>query len=370
MRPDHLLHGGGRARRRRFVAAPLAFAAMSLMLTPAISAATVGHTQSLLQKGLKWYQGRTVTVIAPDAPGGGYDTWARILAPGARELPRRDRERGEHPCRQHSRRADTAAHAADDGLTIGMMNVISDLQNQVKGTPIVNFNPEKVNYIGMTPPGTTVWFLSPNSSKCPYTSWSDLVHNTSQSAPISQIFIAGSSSFYIQLANIGFGISGRYISGYAISSAGIAGWQRGDACMDTAQPSVVGPLITGGKAVPIAVSQAVAPQNSYASILAKVPTLAELEKSYAPTTKAAKDAETAVANIAKIDGHIVFVPPRVADYKLAALRSAMTTALTSEHVRQQALLAGQNIGYISATKAKDDYAAGLRFVKPIAVRLH
>lgn len=101
-----------------------------------------GHsTQSPLQQGLCFYRGKSITIIAPDAPGGGLDIYSRIVGPvigtylhasvSVENIAQANTITGQ----------DTLAAATPDGLTIGMISPGSDIDNEVTNVPSTNFNP-------------------------------------------------------------------------------------------------------------------------------------------------------------------------------------------------------------------------------------
>ncbi|MDP2719105.1 MAG: hypothetical protein Q8P44_04635, partial [Dehalococcoidia bacterium] len=48
---------------------------------PPVAAPTAAPTQSPMDKAAAFYKGKNFTIVAPYNPGGGYDSWARILGP-------------------------------------------------------------------------------------------------------------------------------------------------------------------------------------------------------------------------------------------------------------------------------------------------
>lgn len=356
-----------RAGRRRAFAALMLVPLGAALAVPAAASASSSSSNNLLKQGLKFYNGKTVTLIAPDAPGATYDVASRELAPAMSQYLHANVQVVNYPLAHTIPGQDTTAHATPDGLTLGWMNTLSDVANQVEKTPFINFNPEKVAFIGATAPGSTLWFLQPaGNAKCPWTNWGSLISGSSASNPITSIDVGGSGDLYMHLANYAFKITPKFVTGYSNSSGGVQGFQRGDACMDTAQPTAVQGLLSSGKLVPIALSNAVSPQNAFASFLTSTPTIAQLVKQYPPKTQVQRLAAQAVVDIAHLDGHIMFTAPKIAADKLAALRAAFQFASRDPSVEHQVLLTGGNIGYVSGVNAKALYDNGVKEVARIS----
>src|SRR5580692_6273835 len=68
--------------RRAALGVTIGVSAIGLLTAPLAASASVS-TKKLtpLQQGLNFYKNKTITLISPDAVGGGFDTNARIIAP-------------------------------------------------------------------------------------------------------------------------------------------------------------------------------------------------------------------------------------------------------------------------------------------------
>jgi tripartite-type tricarboxylate transporter receptor subunit TctC len=98
----------------------------------------------------EFFKGSTVTVIVPTAPGGGYDTYSRLIARHiGRFLPGQPNVVAQNmPGAAGARAANYLYNvAAKDGTVIAMLDQAISL-NHILGTPGLSADPVKFNWIG------------------------------------------------------------------------------------------------------------------------------------------------------------------------------------------------------------------------------
>jgi tripartite-type tricarboxylate transporter receptor subunit TctC len=121
----------------------------SLSLGAGMAAAamlTAGAAQA--QTGADFYKGKTVTYIVSTAPGGGYDTYGRLIAEYMqRNLPGSTFVVKNVPGAGHMIGANTIFASRADGLTIGTFNT-GLIYNQLIGAEGVKFDLTKMSWIG------------------------------------------------------------------------------------------------------------------------------------------------------------------------------------------------------------------------------
>ena len=110
-----------------------------------------------------FFKGKTVTYIVATGPGGGYDTYSRLIArylqkylPGSRVLVR------NVPGAGHIVGANTIYAAKPDGLTIGMFNT-GLIYDQMIKRPGVMFDLGKFSWIGKAADDTRALMVSKTS---------------------------------------------------------------------------------------------------------------------------------------------------------------------------------------------------------------
>jgi tripartite-type tricarboxylate transporter receptor subunit TctC len=122
-----------------------------------------------------YFDGKTVTYIIATDPGGGYDTYGRIIArymekhlPGSRFIIR------NVPGAGHIVGANTIYASRPDGLTVGMFNT-GLIYNQLLNLEGVRFDLSKMSWVGKASNEIRVMIIATNS---PYHSFEDMLHAT------------------------------------------------------------------------------------------------------------------------------------------------------------------------------------------------
>ena len=119
-----------------------------------------------------YFNGKTVTYIIATDPGGGYDTYGRLIArymqkylPGSRVIVR------NVPGAGHIVGANTIYAARPDGLTIGMFNT-GLIYNQLLNLEGVQFDLSKMSWIGKASNELRVMLVATNS---PYKTFEEML---------------------------------------------------------------------------------------------------------------------------------------------------------------------------------------------------
>jgi len=109
--------------------------------------------------------------------------------------------------------SDQIAAATPDGLTLGLLNPVSDASLVLTNTPGLNFNPERLGYIAENAGGASALVVS-NSS--PYQTFADLKNSPT---PINMLTEASGSANTVLRAWMGvMGVKVHWISGYGRSA--------------------------------------------------------------------------------------------------------------------------------------------------------
>ncbi len=329
--------------------------------------------------GLKYYAGKTITFVAPDSPGGGFDTQARIYAPylakylGAQvnvlNIPAGSTVAGMNYV--------AGTNSVANGLTTGWLNYGAIIQNKILGTPGIQFNPAGEVTLGATGAGLSA-VLALKSASC--AQWdggfNQLLANQSASNPITEpVNITGTATVTLLNLNGTFGLHYRALAGYSSTSQQLAGWLRGDGCVIyTAITSAV-QYVVSGQAVPLLVNLPVPQASKYYSYFSNVPSFAQAEKAVYtkkhPATKLEALGAIAVADSSG-GARVLFVPPKTPKIYQAALRSAFKFAGMNPNLVSQELQLGSEGGYLSPKQCKSLYltwlASGLKvkqFLAPL-----
>lgn len=135
-----------------------------------------------------FYKGKTITYIVATAPGGGYDTYARLVVRAmARLMPDTKVIVRNIPGAGHVVGANTLYTSRPDGLTIGTFNT-GLIYLQLLKHPAIRFDLARMSWIGKAAQDTRVLVLSKSSG---VTSVADLLD---PSRPRIKLFAAGIGS--------------------------------------------------------------------------------------------------------------------------------------------------------------------------------
>lgn len=270
---------------KRQIISGAALISLSALLTSCGStngskASTSGGTE--LQKGMAFYKGKTITFIAPDSPGGGFDQYARDYEPILSSYLHANITVLNVPAGNTVAGQNQVAKAKPDGLTVGWLNAGPDIEDAVLGIPGLLFNPSTQALLGGTAPNQDVIAVSTSAACKQWTSWAEVVRSSTVANPVSEVIqTTGTTTFVLVLANGVFGVHARTIPGYSSSSALLQGFQRGDGCVVIDPVSTIGPLVKGGQARPLLTNVALQKSNAYWQYFKSTPTIAQAEQQFA-----------------------------------------------------------------------------------------
>lgn len=329
-----------------------------------------GGAASAICQGLKAYRGKTVTFVAPDKPGGGFDQYARIYAPylakylgatvNVTNIPAGNTVAGQNYV--------ASTNTSNPGFTTGWLNAGPDIEDTVLGLKGIQFNPTGEAFLGATAPDL-VATAAFNSSACAAWdhSFASMLRTNSASNPVSEpMQTTGSTTFDMLMIDGSFGIHFKATLGYASSADLVAGWVRGDGCVITDPVSVIASYVKAGKATPLLTNIAVPRSNEYYAQFVGVPSWAQAEKTYSKYIKShAQKLGAKVLLVAGQTSRILFVPPKTPKPLQAAMRAAYFWASHNKNLTSQLNSIGATSGYYTAAKAKSNYIAFLNGTKKV-----
>lgn len=115
------------------------------------------------QQGADFFKGKTVNYIVATAPGGGYDTYGRLLAEYMQQhLPGTTFVVRNMPGAGHLVGTNAIYASRPDGLTIGTFNT-GLIYNQLIGNPAAKFDLTKMSWIGKAAADPRVFAISTKS---------------------------------------------------------------------------------------------------------------------------------------------------------------------------------------------------------------
>jgi tripartite-type tricarboxylate transporter receptor subunit TctC len=344
---------------RRAWLAILSVACVALAASACGSASTKsGAATTSTGPDLSYFKGKTITLIAPDNPGGSFDQWSRLIAPemgtylhatvNVENIPPGNTVVGQN----------TLASSAPNGLTIGWLNAIEDVSfNITAGSSGLNFNPVKEDMIAAPGQNITVWVTDPSSS---YTSWKSIVKSKT---PVDTLDVtSGTADLYLRAVYGAYGVNAKIITGYESSKLLAAGFLRHDAPVAEEEFTVFADAISTHEARPVLITTPPLASDPGTKSLLKVPTIAEVAKDDPPKTAKERAALQEIVALVTLPGNILAAPKGTPAGELAALDAAAQYALTRSAVKSQAATEGLTPGYFSGQACLAGYKSALTHI--------
>src|ERR1700722_6635314 len=338
------------SRRRRIAAVALAAASATLLAACSTSSGSGGSSASGPGGGAGYFKGKRITLIAPGAPGGSYDSYARLFAPYVGQ------ELGATINVENVNGAGTLqgsnqmAGATPNGLTIGMVNVGGDIASLVEKQPGQSFTMSKVDWIGQPAQVPNAIVTQPGSS---VSSFSGMLHPSGQ---VSALDIRnGIGDMLIRVLYGVYGVPYKLDTGFEQTAALKQGFLANDGQTILEAMSTLYPLISGNEAKPLLVIGPVS-LASYQKVLSGVPTLqTAMSSAHLSGSKGAAVTEAlALSNLADDFA----APAGLPASELTALRQAFSAAASLPALKAQAEKGARPPAFIwgSAVSAQVDQA--------------
>lgn len=303
-------------------------------------------------------KGKTITLIAPDKPGGSYDSYARLFAPYlAKEL-------GATVNVENVAGAGTVegtnqmAAAKPDGTTIGMAAVGGDIASKVENQPGQSFDMAKLSWIGQPAQVPNVMVTQP---KGPVQSFSALTHMT---GTVQVLDIRNGIGDMLNRVVLGaFHVPYHLDTGFESTSVLKQGFIAKDGQVAFEAMSTLHSLIKGGQAKPLLVTAAPA-LASYQKDVRGVPTL-QTELSGASLSSDNSSAVQEALQLSNLADDFA-APPGTPAATLAALRAAFAKAASSPTLQAQAKKQDLPLGPTDGAALSGQVATALQQANAIA----
>lgn len=358
-------HRSGRPRTS--FRAGIAIGVMSLsaaIVFPSLAAAAVRSHTGLtpLQKGLKYYRGKTLTLVSDVSVGGAGDLYNRVIAPAMGQYLHATINVENISAGNGIAGQDQVAASTPNGLMFVNNTATTNMSYVLENTKGVNFNLEREAFIGATPGSTTMLVSSPSS---PITTFEQLLTLPTAASPATFCTnSSGTALLTIELLVRAFNIPARLVTGFPTPAALLQGFEQGD-CELTSQPlSTLTSLLSGHQARPLASPVAPTRANPLYSYAQGVPTFAQEVAKHSAKAHLAKASQQVLLSILKNSIYVTFAPSKTPIDELDALRAAFQWAQTNKGINYSTMKAGFGGGFISATAAKQNYVDGLASLKP------
>jgi tripartite-type tricarboxylate transporter receptor subunit TctC len=286
-------------------------AKLALGAALAVLVASQGYAQSDL------FNGERITYIITTDPGGGYDTYGRLVAKYLeKHLPGSQVVVQNIPGAGHIVGTNTLYASEPDGLTIGTFNT-GLINSQLLGREGIQFDLAKMSWIGKAASDTRSLVVSKD---CPYQSIEEM---KAASEPIKMAAAGVGSAAYVDTTLIAsaLGLNFEIIPGFE-GNEGEMSMLRGEVCGEVGSTSSLKPFVengngkfilqvggTGGGDIPLA--RDIAPDERGKAIIAIIDAQSELAR-------------------------LTAGPPGIPEDKLKALREAYMAALTDPDLLAEA----------------------------------
>lgn len=309
-------------------------------------------TNADICKGIAFYKGKTMTFVDIGSIGGPFYDPGVALQPLFNAYLGANVNISPFPTGNSIPGQDYLAHALPDGLTIGMLNPLNDIQDILTGVPGINFNPARMAYLVQNGPNASPIIAGSGSG---YTTFGQVV--TASKAGTLKILTQNTGTLNtVQRTWMGvLGLHPQYISGYASLSSEVQGLVRGDGPLGLFDLSLACGLLQQGKAVVLATSIVPPVGTNCRKYLTGVPTLKQTEKLYPPKTKLQQTQWNTLLSLFAVTGNPTVTQTSVASYKVNTLRAAMKWAYAQQSYRTTMLNFSQNPTYHDPVLAKQEY---------------
>ncbi len=278
---------------------------------PTTAATAAPTTAAAVQPDLAFFNGKTVTYIVATSTGGGYDTYARTIAPYVQKyLPGSTVIVKNVPGAGHIIGANEDYAAKPDGLTIATFNTAL-IYSQIVGAPGIQFDLTKFTWIAKLSSDNRALLVS---TKTPFQTFDDAL-KASQTTPIvlSSAGVSSASNIDALLLQQATGLKVKMISGYSGNESDLA-ILRGEVQGEMGSYSSLAPFVSSGDGrILLQIGMKKDPT------LPNVPLLSDI---VAPDKKAIADLILTDASL----GRLVAAPPGVPDARRQALIQAFQKA--------------------------------------------
>jgi tripartite-type tricarboxylate transporter receptor subunit TctC len=312
---------------------------------------TAAAAAAAAKPDVAFYQGKTITDIVEQLPGGEYYTDDQILDPLIAKYLHATVNIVSNATGQSIAGQDQIAAAKPDGLTIGTMTLPTDIYNYLANLPSVNFNFQQQALIGGITWPVYVFAAACTTGKPQFTSWSQLASDTASFQYLTTN--GGGNEEYGQLLYGAFNLPAKILTGYGSTSLAVAGCQRGDGSMASSPiPNFTPAQFSSGQIKPLLVSGAGPATSSYYPYLKDVPTLADWAAQHPPTTADQKAALTYLEGVFAdtAPNHTFFAPAGTPPARVAALQAAYKWAISQPQAQQALIHDGATTDWLTASQ--------------------
>lgn len=278
-----------------------------------------------------FYRGKAVVLVVPYNPGGGYDTWARMLSPylakhlGSKVIVRNEPGAG-------GKVALNRLQKVNNGLSMIIFAPKAALTAQIFGQKGTKFDLKQFNWLGRV---TQDEYPVVVSKKSGYKSIADL-QRAKEVKFAADTPTSGKAIRPLVMAHI-LGLNMKIVTGYKGSAAEILALRRGEVDGLSTTALTFKPYIESGDVIPVLVMA-----RERIKLLPNIPTIYDVKKLSA---KEKRVADIAIAFDAV--GRPVATTPGVPKDRVAFLESALKKALEEPGLQKKVEKRGEIVAHAS-----------------------
>lgn len=306
-----------------------------------------------------FYDGARIRWIVPYRPGGGYDEYARLIAPYFEKYARARVEVLNLPGAGGMRGAQELFAVPPDGLTVGMINGGAFVMSQLAG--VADYDVKDLEFLARIVADVRVLVLQQPS---PHSSFEDL-RNSTEPVRLGATGLGGTTYVDAVVVKEAFGLDHvRVIHGFDSSSIVAQAMLRGDIDGRWGSWGSAEDAVDSEREIVVLQSG-----TKRAEDIADVPTALEL----ASTTEDPERTEallTAWESLVAV-GRFMAAPPGTPDGKLEYLRAALEKALHDPELLQRMERAGRPVNYASGEETEQIINKAIALpadVEPVFIR--
>jgi tripartite-type tricarboxylate transporter receptor subunit TctC len=281
--------------------------------------------------------GKTVRLVVGTDPGGGYDAYARMIAPHLAEQLGGEVVVENEPGAGGLKAVNSLLAGKKDGTHLMIMNAQGNVSSRIAGVQGANFDIDALSYIGRVASEPEIITGAVDG---PYKSWDDVVA-ADDNPKIGTTGLGSAAYINGALVNEVFDLGGELITGYDSASEAELGLVSGDVQLLPGNQSSRLEQIEAGDAIALLVLDAERSEE-----LPDIPTI--LEQDLSAEDQDLVEAHNALGEI----GRPLIGPPGLEEEALNDLRQAMQCAFESEELQSEAEESGRPISYLTGEETQ------------------
>lgn len=308
-------------------------------------------TTSAAASAASYFKGKTITLIAPDNPGGDFDLYARIIAPALGKYL------GATVNVENVNGGGTVvgtnqmAAASPNGLTLSVVNTGGDIASLIEKQPGQSFDLTKLSWVGQAGTSPSVFVTSPNSG---VTKFSQLL---TIKTPIKVVDVRnGTGDMFNRVVLGAFNIPHTFVTGFTSVSALKQGFLAGDGqyAFENMPPFLS--MLDGGQAKALLVTSA----PTLPKLVSAAGTAVTLSQALSSTTlTSAQSAAIKEAEALSVLDYDFAGPPGIPAARLAVLRDAFQKALADPSTVAQANKESEPLGFVSGSTVASEVSSAI-----------